>query len=107
MKTKAVISLLDATQSGISKSTGNPWVKKECVIELCDETGHRDTLAVQTMSEQVVKVLEGCVKGDEVVMDLGFNSRARVFLRKDGSEGVIRQTEVYVKSVEVVKPAAY
>lgn len=100
MKTKAVICLLDETQRGISKSTGTPWESKEMVLEITGEDGHRDTLAVKTMNHEVIQVLEQCVTGDAVTVELGFNSRARTFLRKDGSEGVIRQTEIYVRNLK-------
>lgn len=101
MKIKATITLLDATQSGISKSTGNPWTSKEFVIETKDENGHIDTLAVKTLNEQIIKTLDSCMKNDQIIIDLGFASKARTFTRKDGTEGVIRATEVYAKSVEV------
>lgn len=107
MKIKGKICLLDAIQTGVSKSTGNPWTSKEFVVEVTDESGHRDTFAVKTMNAEVVKVLEGCMKGDTVCIDLGFSSRAKVFIRKDGTEGVIRQTEIYAKSVEVMKEAGF
>lgn len=107
MKVNGTICLLDATQKGVSKSTGNPWTSKEFVVEVTDDGGHRDTLAVKTMNAEAVRVLEGCMKGDRVCMDLGFCSRAKVFTRKDGTEAVIRSTEVYARSVEVTKQVAF
>lgn len=103
MEVTAKICVLDDTQSGISKNTGTPWVAKEFVIETEGEDGHRDTLAVRASNPDVVKVLEGCLKGDIVEMELGFASRLRTFARKDGTEGYIRSTEVYARSVKVVE----
>lgn len=101
MQVTAKICLLDDTQSGISKSTGNPWVAKSMVIEVECEDGHRDTLAVRTMNADVVKVLEGCLKGDIIDVELGFASRVRIYTRRDGTEGTDRSTDVYVRKVKV------
>lgn len=107
MKIKAIISLLDSTQSGVSKATGNPWTSKELVVEFEDADGVRSTMAIHTMNKEIVDRLETCYKGDEVVLDVAFLSKARVFTRKDGTEGVIRSTECYIKSMEVVKQGAF
>ena len=99
MKIKATSSLLDATQSGVSKATGNPWTSKELVVEFEDADGIRSTIAMRTMNKEIVDRLETCHKGDEVELDVAFQSKARVFTRKDGTEGVIRSTECFIKSL--------
>lgn len=99
MKINAIISLLDPTQSGVSKATGNPWTSKELVVEFEDADGIRSTMAMRTMNKEFVDKLETCHKGDEVELDVAFQSKARVFTRKDGSEGVARNTECYIKSL--------
>ena len=100
MKIKATISLLDATQSGVSKATGNPWTAKEFVVEFEDADGIKSTMAIRTMNKDVVDKLETCHKGNVINLDVAFQSKARVFTRKDGTEGVARSTECYVKSIE-------
>ncbi len=100
MKIKVVISVLDAVRSGISKSTGNEWKSQEFVGRYKEEDGTEGTIAISTMNHDVIKVLETCSVGNEVLLDVAFASKARVFTRKDGTEGVIRSTECYVKSIE-------
>lgn len=100
MKIKATISVMDETVKGVSKATGREWMKKELVVKFLEEDGHECTIAVTTMNEDAIKTLEACSVGSEVMMDLAFQSRARVFTRKDGSEAVIRSTECFIRKVE-------
>lgn len=102
MKIKATISVMDETVKGMSRATGREWMKKELVVKLMEEDGLESTIAISTMNQDVIKVLESCSVGSEVMMDVAFQSRVRVFTRKDGSEGVIRSTECFVKSMEAL-----
>lgn len=100
MKIKGTITLLCATEKGVSKATGNPWTSKEVVIEITEDVPS-STMALKTFSDEVVKKLEGCKEGDEIVADVYARADYREFTRKDGSVGGIRSTDLVLRGVEV------
>ena len=106
MKVKAKINLLGATESGVSKATGNPWMTKEVVLEVAEEGYAPSTIAVKTFNTDVVKALEGCMEGDEIVADIYCRADYREFTRKDGTLGGIRSTDITLRGVDVVKQVA-
>lgn len=101
MKIKGRINLLCATESGVSKATGNKWSCKDVVIEMTDDVP-TSTLALRTFNDEAIATLEKCVEGDVVVMDVNFRSNYREFHRADGSIAGVRSTECTFRNVEVV-----
>lgn len=106
MKIEAKINLLCATESGVSKSTGNPWQSKEVVLEVADGE-NPSTMAVRTMNSECINKLEKCKEGDVVVADVYAHANYREFTRKDGSIGGIRSTECVLRGIEVKEEAGF
>lgn len=107
MKIKGKINLICATESGVSKATGNPWKSKEIVIEIEEDGYASSTMALRTMNEEVIKTLEKCLEGDEVEVDVFFRSDYREFHRQDGSIGCVRNTNCSIRGLEVIKQEAF
>lgn len=104
MKFNGKINLICATESGVSKSTGNPWTSKEVVLELADGE-HPSTVALRTMNTEVIKTLEAATEGDEVEADVYLYAQYREFTRKDGSKGGIRSTECALRGIKITNQA--
>ena len=100
MKINGKINLLCATESGVSKSTGNTWVSKEVVLEIADGE-HTSTMALRTMNTEVIKTLDTATEGDEVEADVTFYAQYREFTRRDGSKGGIRSTECVLRNIKI------
>lgn len=104
MKVTGKINLLCATESGVSKSTGNPWQSKDVVLELADGD-HPSTMALRTMNTEVIATLEKAMEGDEVEADVYLYAQYREFTRRDGSKGGIRSTECALRSIKITSQA--
>lgn len=104
MKTKARIQMLLPTQEGISKATGNKWMQKEVVMELPDDNGtlqntddrKQDMIVASTFNTDIIKKFGALSEGDVVEVTLSFRTRARSFRRQDGTEGIIRNTDITI-----------
>ena len=105
MKVKGIITLLCATESGVSKATGNPWTCKEVVIEIADD--RQSTMALKTFNDDAVKVLERCKEGDEIEADVYAHADYREFPRKNGTIGSVRSTDLALRSVELTKESGF
>lgn len=107
MKIKAIINLMCATESGVSKATGNPWKSKECVLEINDGNEYKSTIAARTMNTDVIAKMEKAQEGDEVTCEVRFFARAREFARKDGTSGIIRNVECNLMAFEITKESGF
>lgn len=110
MKIKATINMICPKEEGISKATGNKWQSQELVLEMAetiDGKEVRSTIATRTMNQQIIETLSKAMEGDEVEADLGCQARARSFIRKDGTEAIIRSTEVFLRSLTVTKEGGF
>lgn len=102
MKIQAIIKIIDETRSGISQSTGNGWKSKDCVLEVIEEDGGKSTVACRTFHAGVIEQLEKSMVGDIVLVDIRFFSKARSYIRRDGTQVVDRSTEASVVSLETL-----
>lgn len=103
MKATGKIKILDATRSGVSQTTGNPWKSKEVVIE-CTEMGddgkeRSHNLFFNTFNDSCVATLEQCQLGDIIEVDFYGKVNGREITRKDGTQGLIRSQELNLLSI--------
>lgn len=108
MKIKSVINLLGATESGVSKATGNPWKSKEVVIEFKnDGDAVASTMALKTFNTNCIETLEQCVEGDSIIANVTTRANYREFTRADGTSGGIRSTDCFLDGVEVTEQKGF
>lgn len=100
MKLTGTIKIIDATRSGVSHSTGNPWYRKSCVVEVAEEGVGASTIACSTFNTDVIAKLETCKIGDEVELSLRIHTNARPFTYSDGTQGMDRSNDVTILNVE-------
>lgn len=99
MRTKATIKILEPTKSGISRSTGNPWQSKDCVMEVAEADGGNDIVACRVWNKSVIDQLDRCEVGDVVDIDMRIYTKARPFTYKDGTQGIDRSNEISIVSL--------
>lgn len=104
MKITGKINILTPTESGISQASGNPWKRKEVVVEYSEknEAGEdrTHTIAFSTLNDSIVEELEKCSIGDTVEFNYVTKANGRNFTRKDGTQGFIRNTEIICTSLK-------
>lgn len=94
LKTKAIIKVLDAAESGTSKSTGNPWQTQTAVLEISDLDGKSHTIAVKTFNTKVIETLSTATIGMECEVGLVLSANAREWKDKEGNQHIFRGTDI-------------
>lgn len=104
MKITGKINILTPTETGISQKSGNPWKRKEAVLEYIEKNEKGEecahTIAFSTLNDSIVEELEKCSIGDTVEFNYVTKANGRNFTRKDGTQGFIRSTEILCTSLK-------
>lgn len=102
MELTGKITIIEPTESGLSKATGTPWVSKSVVVDFEDE-GRASHLALRFMGQEDVTKLTDCQVGDTIRFKVRFWVSANQWTNKEGKQVTIRRNEVTCYDVEVVK----
>lgn len=102
MVIEGIITLLTPVEQGISKATGNPWKAKDVVIETTEPDGWRNTIALHTMNNECIDILEKCMEGDTIKVDVLFTAKAREYNGR-----IFRSTDVGMRKVVIVKQRGF
>lgn len=97
---KGTITVMDAVQSGTSKSTGKPWVSQSVVIMHKDFEGTEHTLAMKAIKADVVEQLKQVALGDEVNFSVGISANARSWTDPDGFTQTFRGNDMFLHHIE-------
>lgn len=102
IRTKATIKVLDPVEEGISKATGNAWKSQSLVLEHSDLDGKTHTIAVKTMTKDVITALEGATIGMEIEAGLHYQANAREWTNKEGKQCIFRGTDIFLFEVKLL-----
>lgn len=105
MELTGKITIIEPTESGLSKTTGNPWVSKNIVLEVEDE-GRTSHFALRFMDKEDVTKLTECQVGDIIRCTVRFHVTANNWTNREGKQVTIRKNEVTCYDVELVKMEA-
>ena len=94
------LTVIDEVQSGISKSSGRPWIIQGVVIMHKDFEGTEHTLAMKAISQETVDAIKQLSVGDEVNFSVGIMATARDWKDPDGFSHIIRGNDMYVHHIE-------
>ena len=94
------LTVIDAVQSGTSKSTGRPWINQGVVIMHKDFEGTEHTLAMKAISQETVDALKQLSIGDEVNFSVGIAATAREWKDADGFVHTLRGNDMYMHHIE-------
>ena len=97
---KGIVTVIDAVQSGTSKSTGKPWQSQWVVVSHKDFEGIDHTIAMKATKGEVIDEIKALSIGDEVNFSVGFAATARQWTDPDGIVQTFRGNDVYLHLIE-------
>lgn len=103
MEIKGKITIIDATESGTSNTTGRPWVSKNAVVEVEDGDRTPEHLALRFTGEEDVQKLLGCKVGDTIRCICRFYTSANPWTNREGKTVMIRRNECTCFGLEIVE----